>query len=165
MLFRSIFRYQFTGQKVDAFQFVRAQNANTRNKSHGARITWDRAWTPQTTTTMSLGFDRQGSLLAPAPGGESGPLLVTGLSRQGPAPAVPLDRAQNRFRAAGSAQLVRGKHTMVTGFSVTRLQTNGIEPDGGLGITQFRPDFGRDAITNMRLGLPSSYIQIGRAHV
>lgn len=156
---RVIFRYQFTGQKVDAFQFVRGQNPNTRNKSHSARITWDRTWTPRTIVSVTLGFDRQGSLLRPAPGGETGPLLVTGLSRQGPSPAVPLDRAQNRFRYAASAQLVRGRHTIVTGFGVTRLQTNGIEPDGGLGITQFRPDFGRDAITNMRLGLPSSYVQ------
>lgn len=156
---RLIFRYQFTGQKVDAFQFVRAQNPNTRNKSHGARITWDHTWTPRTLMSVSLGFDRQGSLLAPAPGGEAGPLLVTGLTRLGPSPAVPLDRAQNRFRYAASVQHTRGRHAVVTGFSVTRLQTNGIEPDGGLGITQFRPDFGRDAITNMRLGLPSSYVQ------
>ena len=34
-----MFRYNFTGQQVTAFQFVTGQNPNTDNKSHGARIT------------------------------------------------------------------------------------------------------------------------------
>ena len=156
---RLIFRYQFTGQKVDAFQFVRGQNPNTRNKSHGARITWDHTVSPSTVMNFTIGFDRQGSLLTAAPGGEGGPILITGLTRLGPSPSVPLDRAQNRFRYAASLQHVAGNHTMVAGAAVTRTQTNGSEPDGGLGITQFRPDFGRDAITNLRLGKPTSFVQ------
>jgi hypothetical protein len=156
---RVTFRYQFTGQKVDAFQFVRGQNPNTRNKSHGARITWDHTWSPQTVTNVSMGFDRQGSLIAAAPGGEAGPILITGLTRLGPSPGVPLDRSQNRFRYATSLQHVSGNHTVVAGAGFTRTQTNGSEPDGGLGITQFRPDFGRDAITNLRLGTPTSFVQ------
>lgn len=156
---RVMFRYQFTGQKVNAFQFVRGQNPNTRNKSHTARITWDHTFGPRTILNTTMGFDRQGSLLAAAPGGENGPILITGLTRLGPAPAVPLDRAQNRFRYGTSLQQVAGKHTINAGVAITRTQINGSEPDGGLGITQFRPDFGRDAITNLRLGLPTSYVR------
>lgn len=156
---RLMFRYQFTGQKVDAFQFVRGQNPNTRNKSHTVRITWDHTLGARTVMNTTAGFDRQGSLLAAAPGGESGPILITGLTRLGPAPAVPLDRAQNRFRYGTSLQHVRGTHTITAGAAITRTQINGSEPDGGLGITQFRPDFGRDAITNLRLGTPSSYVR------
>lgn len=156
---RLMMRYQFTGQKVDAFQFVRGQNPNTRNKSHTARLTWDHTLGPRTVLNTSIGFDRQGALLAPAPGGESGPILITGLTRLGPSPAVPLDRAQNRFRYAASVQYVRGRHTVSAGSSLTRVQVNGSEPDGGLGILQFRPDFGRDAITNLRLGTPTSFVQ------
>lgn len=156
---RLMLRYQFTGQKVDAFQFVRGQNPNTRNKSHTVRITWDRTLGARTTLNTTVGFDRQGSLLAAAPGGENGPILITGLTRLGPAPAVPLDRAQNRFRYSTSIQQVRGGHTMTAGGMLTRTQINGTEPDGGLGITQFRPDFGRDAMTNLRLGTPTSYVR------
>ncbi len=47
---------------------------------------------------------------------------------------------------------------MTAGAAITRTQTTGSEPDGGMGITQFRPDFGRDAITNLRLGTPTSYV-------
>jgi hypothetical protein len=155
---RVIFRYQFTGQRVDAFQFVRGQNPNTRNKSHGARITWDHTFAPQTIMNLSIGFDRQGSLITAAPGGEAGAILITGLTRLGPSPNVPLDRAQNRFRYAGSLQHVSGNHTLTAGAAVTRTQTTGSESDGGLGITQFRPDFGRDAIANLRLGTPTSYV-------
>jgi len=156
---RVMFRYQFTGQKVDAFQFVRGQNPNTRNKSHGARVTWDHTWNPQTVMNLTMGFDRQGSLITAAPGGEGGPVLITGLTRLGPSPNVPLDRSQNRYRYASSVQHVTGNHTTVAGAAITRTQTNGSEPDGGLGITQFRPDFGRDAITNLRLGTPTSFVQ------
>jgi hypothetical protein len=156
---RLILRYQFTGQKVDAFQFVRGQNPNTRNKSHTVRITWDHTLGARTVMNTTAGFDRQGSLLTAAPGGENGPILITGLTRLGPAPAVPLDRAQNRFRYGVSVQHVRGSHTIAVGGNLTRTQINGSEPDGGLGITQFRPDFGRDAITNLRLGAPTSYVR------
>jgi hypothetical protein len=108
---------------------VRAQNPNTRNKSHGARITWDRTWTPRTIVSLTLGFDRQG---------------CTHDRRR--ARAVLSDRVgasarrrsafltARRTASAAASSSTPGKHSLVTGFSVSRVQTNGTEPDGGLGI-------------------------------
>ncbi len=153
-----VLRYNYTGQRVDAFQFVRGMNPNTRTKSHGARITWNHTWTPNTILNLTAGFDRQRAQLLAAPG-TLGTIPVTGLQRQGPFPQVPFNRTQNMFRYETSVQKVTGNHTLSAGASLMRLQYNGEEPDGALGITQFRPDFGRDAITNLRMGTPSSYIQ------
>jgi len=152
-------RYQFTAQNVDAFQLVVGQNPDTDTKSHGVRLTWNRAWSPATTLDATLGFDRLGSLLLPA-SGALGPVTMGGqaLTTLGPSPIIPIDRAQNRFRYGATLQHLQGKHQITAGFALTRLQYNGTETDGHRGILQFRSDFGRDLITNLRLGQPSQLI-------
>src|SRR5581483_11393550 len=87
-----ISRYSFTGQRVDAFQFVKGQNPNTSNKNHAARLTLNQAWSSRTVTDFSLGFDRQGSLLVPAEGAV-GPIFPNGLQMLGPQNTIPIDRA------------------------------------------------------------------------
>ncbi|MDA2938398.1 TonB-dependent receptor, partial [Acidobacteria bacterium AH-259-A15] len=156
---RLILRYAFTGQNVDAFQFVTGQNPDTDNKNHRARITWTRTWSPSTITDFSVGLDRLGTLLLPAEGA-LGPVATAGaLTTLGPAPFIPIDRVQNRFRYAGQVQHSSGNHTITAGLALTRLQYNGEESGGHRGILQFRNDFGRDAITNFRMGTPSSFVK------
>ena len=151
-------RYAWTAQNVDAFQLVIGQNPDTDTKSHAARITWSRSFTPSTIVELSSGLDRLGSLLLPAEGA-LGPIMIgRALTNLGPFPIIPLDRAQNRFRQAATLRHMRGKHEITTGFALTRLQYNGEEPDGARGILVFRPNFGNDAITNVRLGLPTRLI-------
>ena len=151
-------RYAWTAQNVDAFQLVVGQNPDTDTKSHAARITWSRSFTPSTTVQLSSGLDRLGSLLLPAEGA-LGPIMIgRALTNLGPFPIIPLDRAQNRFRQAATLRHTRGKHEITAGFALTRLQYNGEEPDGARGILVFRPNFGNDAITNVRLGLPTRLI-------
>ena len=50
--------YRFKTQQVEAFQLVKGQNPNTTIRSHDARLTWSRAWTPSTTSNLSVGFNR-----------------------------------------------------------------------------------------------------------
>ena len=148
-------RYAFTAQNVDAFQLVVGQNPDTDTKSHAARITWNRPFSPNTAVQLSTGLDRLGSLLLPAKGA-IGPIFVgRALTSLGPFPIIPLDRAQNRFRQGATLRHARGKHKITAGFVLTRLQYNSDEPDAKRGILAFRPNFGNDAITNVRLGLPS----------
>ncbi|MEZ5355118.1 MAG: hypothetical protein R2762_20985 [Bryobacteraceae bacterium] len=155
---RITLRYGFTAQSVDAFQFVAGQNPDTDTKSHTARITWNRAWSAMTTMDASVGFDRLGSLLQPAaPYGSIS--SSNALSSIGPSPIIPIDRAQNRYRGAVSVAHLRGRHRLSFGGGWTRLQYNGEETDGHRGILSFRNDFGRDAITNLRMGTPSQLIQ------
>ncbi len=149
-------RYAFTGQKVDAFQFIRGSNPNTRNKSHTARLSWNSAIGDHMILDASVGFERQATVLLAV---NDAPVTsaVTGLSLLGPNPTIPLNRRQNRFRYAASMTQQRGRHSLSAGISATRLQFNGTEDETGLGIFQYRSDFGRDGITNFRLGTASSY--------
>ncbi len=152
-----ITRYQFTGQQVDAFQLVAGQNPNTITKSHDARVTWVRAWSPATTTDFSVGFDRLGSLLT-ADESNIGPnFFVRGLEGLGPDSSIPIDRAWNKFRYAGHVQHVRGRHTVIAGFEAVRRQINGFESSSHRGGFSFRSDFGRDSITNLRHGTASEF--------
>ncbi len=152
-----MFRYNFTAQQVDAFQFIKGQNPNTDNKSHGARITWNRVLSPATVLDFSAAFDRQGTLLT-ATSDAVGPIYMNGLTVLGPqSSSIPIDRAINRFHYNASMQQSRGAHVFSAGFGVTRQQYNGYEAEEVRRTLNFSNDFGRDAITNLRLGTPSSY--------
>ncbi|MEQ1946329.1 MAG: TonB-dependent receptor [Bryobacteraceae bacterium] len=146
-------RYGYTAQRVDAFQFVTGQNPDTRNKSHTARLTWDRIWSEKTSGDFSIGFDRQAVLLVPGPGAV-GPLYINGLTNLGPANNIPIDRRINQFRGSGSLQALRGRHTWTLGGSINRVQYNGDEQDGARPVWTIRDDFGNSAIDNLRLGKP-----------
>jgi len=160
------FRYTFTSQQVDSFQLVKGQNPNTDNRSHGARMTWNRVWSAATITDLSMGFDRQGTLLL-ATGDAVGPVYMNGLTMLGPQSNIPLNRALNTFRYSGSVQQRRGQHSWSAGFGASRQQYNGYETEGSRATLQFRDDFFRDPvtgelvfqdmITNLRMGRPSTY--------
>ena len=151
-------RYALTAQNVDAFQLVVGQNPDTDTKSHAARITWNRSWGADTVTDFSVGFDRLGSLLLPAEGALGPVFTGRAITTLGPFPIIPLIRVQNRFRYGGTLRKTKSSGELTAGFALTRLQYNGEEPDGARGILLFRPNFGNDAITNLRLGLPSTLI-------
>lgn len=155
---RLVALYQFTGQHVEAFELVAGQNPNTDTKSHRARLTWTRAWSPRTVTELSAGFDRIRSLLVPEKNAVDMMVSISGLETLGPQGSIPIDRAQNLFRYAGALRRTDGNHQWYTGFGVLRRQFNGIESDAHRGVMTFANDFGRDAITNLRLGIPTQYI-------
>ncbi len=153
-----LLRYAFTGQQVKAFQFVRGQNPDTTNKSHASRITWNRAWSAATVSDFSFGFDRQGTLLAPAEGAV-GPIFFAGFTILGPFPFIPIDRAQNQWITSFSIQNRRGHHAFSAGAGLTRRQFNGAEADGLRMTTEYRGNFGNDVLTNVRMALPSAVRQ------
>ena len=62
---RLTLQYNVTLQHVEAFQLVGGQNPDTTTKNHNARVTWNRSWSPYTTTDVTAGFERIGSLLVP----------------------------------------------------------------------------------------------------
>jgi hypothetical protein len=159
-------RYRFTAQDVEGFQLVGGQNPDTTTKSHRSRITWSRSWSPLTTTEFSAGFDRVGSLLVPEET-SLGTQFLTGFAIEplGPNGGIPIDRAENSFRYAGRVRRLSGEHTLSAGFELLRRQFNGSQASGHRGTFSFRDDFGRDSITNIRMGTPSSYsIAIGDTH-
>jgi len=155
---RVYLQYNFTSQNVKAFQLVPGQNPDTDTKFHKGRITWSRSWSSATLTDFSIGYDRLRSRLVPEPHAVGPMVSTSGLETLGPQGEIPIDRTQNLFRYAGQVRASRGKHSFSTGFSLTRRQFNGIETDAHRGVWSFGADFGRDAVTNLRLGLPTQYI-------
>ncbi len=163
---RLTLRYGFTGQDVEAFQLVGGQNPDTTTKNHDAKITWNRSWTPATTTDVTVGYERLGSLIVPEETAV-GPLVLTGFVVEflGPNSNIPIDRAQNRFRYAARVRHARGRHLLTAGTELVRRHVNGFEAESHRGLFFFRNDFGNDAMTNIRMGLPSVYrVAIGDAH-
>ncbi len=161
-----VLNYSHTGQKVDAFQLVGGQNPDTTTKNHVAAATWNRTWSPATTTSLTAAFERVGSLLVPEES-SVGPLVLTGFVVEflGPSSNIPIDRALNRFTYAARAEHLAGNHKWTVGAELTRRQVNGSEAESHRGLFFFRNDFGRDAITNIRLGTPSVYrVAVGSIH-
>lgn len=159
-------RYQFTSQLVDAFQLVAGQNPNTDTHSHTAVVTWSQPFTAATLGNFSAAFERLTTLIRPD-SGAVGPTVSAAnvIQGLGPAPPIPIVRAQNRIRYAAQLQQVRGNHRWSMGVELVRSQINGREQDGERGIITFGNDFGRDVLTNFRLGTPSVYTQsLGNTH-
>lgn len=157
--------YSFTSQFVRAFELVAGQNPNTDTRSHIARITWEREFNPTTTMELSAGFDRIGSFLHPEVNSVGPMVSIPGLETLGPLGIIPIRRAQNLFKQAGTLRHTAGTHQWTAGFQLLRRQLNGLETDVHRGFYGFSSDFGRTAIQNFLLGTPSQYIQsIGDTH-
>lgn len=163
---RLVLRYQFMLQRVEAFQLVGGQNPDTTTRNHRARITWTRSWSAMTTSDLSAGFDRIGSLLVPEETSLGTFYLFSReLESIGPGGNIPIDRAQNLFRYAGRLRQVKGNHTLTAGFELLRRQINGWESNEHRGLFSFRRDFGRDTVDNLRMGTPSVYlVALGNVH-
>ena len=162
---RLALQYSFNAQTVDAFQLVAGQNPDTRIKNHRARVTWSHQWDARTNVEATAGFDRLGSLLVPEPNAVGQMISTGGLETLGPQAIIPLDRAMNLFRTAAMVKRVAGRHSWSAGFGLDRRQMNGSETDAHRGFFSFGNDFGRDSITNLRLGIPSQHIvAIGNIH-
>ncbi|MBL8240666.1 MAG: hypothetical protein JNM66_24825 [Bryobacterales bacterium] len=157
--------HSYTAQAVQAFQFVAGQNPDTDIHSNTSRAQWTLT-RGASVWSATAGFDRVTTFIRPA-GDSLGPTIgvsnfVAGLS---PAPPIPILRAQNRFREALQVSGTRGKHNWYAGAEISRNQVNGKEQDGERGILTFANDFGRDAVSNLRSGTPSSFvIALGGTH-
>lgn len=159
-------QHTFTNQKVLAFQFVAGQNPNTDTKSHNSRLTWNRVFNEQSLLDATIGFDRTHSLLVPEPNAV-GPQVLIGSSYQslGPGATIPVDRRINRFRHAVRYRRQMGNHVFSAGGEIDRVHNNGLESSSERGNYYFRSDFGRDPITNFRLGIASRFsTAIGNGH-
>lgn len=163
---RVLMDYRFRRQSVDAFQLVQGQNPNTTTGSHDARLTWNSTWSPTTVADFTARFRRVTTLIVQDETA-LGPLVFMGRQLQplGGTSSIPYDRVQNFYSYMGSVGTQRGRHSLKAGAGVVREQLNGVESSGHTGMILFNSDFGRDMITNLRLGTPSRISQaIGATH-
>jgi hypothetical protein len=151
-------RHNWTNQQVDAFQLVAGQNPDTTTKSHDARLTWTYIKSARTNLDVTGGFQRNRTLLVPEPNAVGPQVQIgTAFDKLGPGSSIPVDRVQNRFLVGTRVQHQLSQHTLSAGGEVARLQFNGREASSNRGNIYFRNDFGRDAITNFRLGVVNRY--------
>lgn len=151
-------RHTWTNQKLDAFQLVAGQNPDTTTKAHDARLTWTYTRDARTSFDTTLSFSRNRTLLVPEPNAVGPQVQVgTAFEKLGPGSSIPVDRVQNRYRISTRWQHNFSNHTLSAGVELARLQFNGREASSNRGNIYFRNDFGRDAITNFRLGIVSRY--------
>lgn len=163
---RLALRYNITLQHVEAFQLVGGQNPDTTTKNHGARISWNHSWSPYTTSDLTAGYERIGSLLVPEET-SLGPFYLFSriLQSIGPSSSMPIDRAQNLYRFGGRLARRTGNHEVLMGFETLRKQINGFESNNHRGTFSFRADFGRNAVENLLAGTPSQFrYAFGNAH-
>ena len=153
---RLSFYYLFVTQKVTAFQLVRGQNPDTMSRTHQAHVTWNRQWSPSTVADLSIGYDRNGADVVPEKNNLGPDLTIGGLQPLGPGGNIPIHRADNLFRQAFALRHTRGTHAFTIGYEMLRRQFNGSQSDANRGTATFFSDGGRDAITNLRLGIPTS---------
>lgn len=161
-----VLRYSFTSQGVEAFQLISGQNPNSQTRNHDARTTWTRTWSPRTESAVTVSFDRVGSVLSPHESAFGETVMAGGnYDDLGPATNIPIDRTVNRYRTAASLSRTLSRHTWTYGADVWRREIIGAESNSNRGMFSFRSDFGNDGITNLRMGLPSTFIQtIGNTH-
>ncbi|MEZ5353665.1 MAG: TonB-dependent receptor [Bryobacteraceae bacterium] len=151
-------RYNFTRQKVDAFQLIAGQNPDTTTRVHTAQLGFSRTQSAATVIDATALFDRVASLLVAEPNAV-GPAASFGnvIEKLGPSSFIPIDRVQNRYRYAVGLRQTRSAHNWSAGAEATRRQLNGFEASSHRGTLQFRNDFGRDALTNFLLGIPNRF--------
>lgn len=158
---RLMLRYNLTSQETKAFQLVAGQNPDSLVRAHAARATWSHAASAATVMDLSLGFDRLGTVLRPETNAITPFIAIFIIQRQG-TPSIPVDRAINEYRLAGQVRHNRGQHTLSAGYAFLRRQFNGQESNDHLGTFQFGDAFGRDAVSNVRMGTPFRFtIAIG----
>jgi len=153
---RLYLRYNLTAQDTKAFQLVAGQNPDSTVRSHTARATWSHIRSAATVANVSIGFDRLGTVLRPEANAVT-PFLTTFIIQRQGSPVIPVDRAINEFRYAGHLRHNRARHSLMAGFAILRRQFNGQESNDHLGTFQFADAFGRDAVTNIRMGTPFRY--------
>ena len=122
-------------------------------------LTWERQWNAGNHHGRLGGLrpDRHTAGAGEERGRAVGFDLGAGIARAaGVHPHRP-ERESVPLRRAGCAAL-EGAHEWTAGFDLLRRQFNGIETDCQRGFFAFGNDFGRDSITNLRMGTPTQNI-------
>jgi len=157
-----IMLYSLTSQKTTSFQFVAGQYPNSDLRAHSARITWNHIWTQDTVADFSVGFDRVRTILAPEEHSLGTSYKLWVLTSVGNS-SIPTNRVLNDFTYAAQVRRTTQRHVWTSGASAVRHQFNGSETNNHYGTFMFVDAFGRDAVTNLRMGTPISYtVTIGK---
>ncbi len=152
-------------QDLHAFQIVAGQNPDTKIHAQEARATYRYVFSPSTELSLGASYYRTRSDLHSEPNAVGPSVRIARVIEDlGPESQYPLNRAENTFRygAVGYHQFSGGRHRLTFGGDIYRYQLNGYEQNDARGSFLFSNNFGRTAIDNLLLGIPTSYqVRIG----
>ncbi|MBE0657399.1 MAG: TonB-dependent receptor [Bryobacteraceae bacterium] len=155
---RLMANYSNDRQRIRAFKFVAGQNPDTDIHTTKTAVTWTRDLSPSTSVALTAAYQRGVSLLRSEPNAV-GPRVRFGhqIEELGPDSMFPIDRTGHTIRSAAALSTRAGSHTITYGGDFTRFRQAGIESNNSRGYLQFQNNFGRSAVENFLLGIPTIY--------
>lgn len=153
-----VLRFQTTVQSVKAFQLVAGQNPDSDLHNHRATATWRHVFRPTLLAAFSASYDRTTTSIRADPSSPPVRINVTNVIQTiGNDTDVPILRTQNLFRESGALEGFAANHHWHVGGEIARTQMNSMEQESLRPVVTFQSNFGNDAVTNLRKGLPISY--------
>jgi len=155
---RLMANYSIDRQRIRPFKFVAGQNPDTDLHTVRGAATWARQLSANSNLALTASFQRAVSVLTPGPNAV-GPRVRFGnqIEELGPDSMFPINRTANTSLYGAAVSHRAGTHDLTWGGDVTRSRQYGIESNNSRGYLQFQNNFGRTAIENFRLGLPTIY--------
>ncbi|MBI2816384.1 MAG: TonB-dependent receptor [Acidobacteria bacterium] len=161
---------RFLDSTEQPFELVIGQNPVTFLRPQSVHLTETHTFSERTLGRFSFNFDRLAvlldtterykNLLAPL-GISTVPDFTLGrngdLHNLGPGPDFPRRRVENRFYFAPEFTHNAGIHTLSAGALISRVQINDLQSENVRGAFDFSANFGRAAVDNFLLGLPTSF--------
>lgn len=165
------FRYAITDFFEEPFEFAAGNNPQTSLRPQNFSATYIHTRSPTTEFQGSIDFDRLAallllterfnSLLKPLGFSEVPDISLGGsfadLTWLGPGPQFPRRRFRNRFSGQLDLSLLRNRHSLQFGGSLTRVQVNDLQSDNTRGRFLFGNNFGRTAVENFLSGTPNRF--------
>ena len=144
------------------------------DRGHNALLTYEKTFSPRTTNSLLLGFNRAirqilsqnhtidvnklwgVSYLPTVPRDFGYPgIAVSGYSRVGDVASLPIDRANNTYQLADNLTLIRGPHSIKIGGGIRDLQLNGYVEVYSRGQMNFTGALSGSGLGDLLLGLPT----------
>ena len=153
-------QYQHQNQVIHSFQLIAGQNPDTTLRTRHAQITLSQPFRGSGEWTSGFSLRRLHTILVSEPNAV-GPSarFAESIEFLGPRWNVPLNRTENTFRGGSQVAWISGNHKFTAGGEYARLQFNGSESQGHRGTYGFNDNFGRTAMENFLMGVPTYYFQ------
>ena len=151
-------RYSMQDTFIDSFEFVVGQNPNQRLRPQSLNLSWTERVSDRTTLRLGTNYIRAKVFLL-VPPGSVGPQVFMGRQIQdlGPPEQMPIQRIRNDFEYLFLGTHITGDHQIDFGSETRRYQMNDLQSDELRHNFGFNANFGRSAVENFLLGIPTGY--------
>jgi hypothetical protein len=155
---KAVARYSIQDTFIDAFQLWAGQNPDQRLRPQTLNLSFTQDVSDRTTLRFGTNYQRNKIFLLIPPGAVGPMAYMSGqIADLGPKEQFPIRRIRNDFEYLFHATRHSDRQDVDWGGEVRRYQMNDIESDDVRGTFGFNPNFGRSAVENFLLGIPTLY--------